>query len=131
MRAARSTVLLLALLTTSFARAYDGDLDPSFGFAGVAYAGIADASAYSGMTVQPDGKVLACGTHATGNQRDFIVVRFLADGSLDPGFGMADETEVPRLVDQSLDPVPAKVAQAKPDLERAEPAGLLEAELGE
>jgi uncharacterized delta-60 repeat protein len=88
MRAARSTVLLLALLTTSFARAYDGDLDPSFGFAGVAYAGIADASAYSGMTVQPDGKVLACGTHATGNQRDFIVVRFLADGSLDPGFGM-------------------------------------------
>jgi uncharacterized delta-60 repeat protein len=87
MRAAHGTVLLLALLTTTFARASDGDLDPSFGLAGVAYAGITDASSYSGMTVQPDGKVLACGTHATGNQRDFIVVRFLADGSTDPGFG--------------------------------------------
>ena len=58
MRTAHGTVLLLALLTTTFARASDGDLDPSFGFAGVAYAGITDASSYSGMAVQPDGKVV-------------------------------------------------------------------------
>lgn len=80
-------VVPLALLMATFARASDGDLDPSFGLAGVAYAGIADASSYSGMTMQPDGKVLACGTHATGNDHDFVVVRFLADGSPDTAFG--------------------------------------------
>ncbi|HEU4664521.1 MAG TPA: delta-60 repeat domain-containing protein [Dokdonella sp.] len=78
---------LLAAAAPAFAA--DGDLDPTFGTGGLALAGIADA--FGGATackpvLQPDGKILTCGTRQIGSSADFFVVRFTADGQLDPTF---------------------------------------------
>ncbi|HEY6939827.1 hypothetical protein [Dokdonella sp.] len=71
------------------ALAADGDLDPTFGTGGLALAGLTDA--YGGATackpvLQPDGKILTCGTRLIGSSADFFVARFDADGQLDPSF---------------------------------------------
>lgn len=78
---------LLAAATPTLAA--DGDLDPTFGTGGLALAGLTDA--YGGATacrpvLQPDGKVLTCGTRQIGSTADFFVARFDADGQLDPSF---------------------------------------------
>ncbi len=69
----------------------DGNLDPAFGNGGrvKALAGAGD-SACQGMSLQSDGKIVAFGAVGTGtppNASDFLVFRFLGDGSLDAGFG--------------------------------------------
>lgn len=71
------------------ARGNDADLDPTFGIAGVAMAGLIDsfAGAY-GPVVQPDGKILICDSRTSSGTSgwDFVVVRFNADGALDTSF---------------------------------------------
>ena len=39
------------------------------------------------LVLQPDGKLVACGYSSNGSDDDFAVVRYNADGSLDPSFG--------------------------------------------
>ena len=67
----------------------DGDLDPSFGDAGVVEivfnGGLLDEA--HGVAIQPDGRILVAGVTRVGAQDDFAVNRYLADGTLDGSFG--------------------------------------------
>ncbi len=64
-----------------------GALDTSFGVGGkvVTPVGTGDDIAY-GAALQPDGKIVLGGSAIMANE-DFAAVRYLADGTLDPGFG--------------------------------------------
>jgi uncharacterized delta-60 repeat protein len=63
----------------------DGSLDPSFGTGGA----VDTPSTYgiAQMALQPDGKIVAVGTVASGAALDFQTVRYNPDGSLDQSFG--------------------------------------------
>jgi uncharacterized delta-60 repeat protein len=76
---------LLATLPVPFAWAAPGDLDPSFGGSGMVITdlGVGGAQA-NAVAIQPDGKIVAAGT--SGSEH-FVVVRYLADGTLDATFG--------------------------------------------
>lgn len=66
----------------------DGGLDPAFGNGGkvITQVGARGDSARA-VTVQADGKILVAGwTDATGTDANFLVLRYLADGHLDPAF---------------------------------------------
>ncbi len=78
---------LAAAPATTHAR--PGELDPSFGTAGVATAPTADTFASAqGIAIQADGRIVAVGRTRTDPGPDAIVVaRFLADGTLDASFG--------------------------------------------
>jgi uncharacterized delta-60 repeat protein len=67
----------------------DGSLDPAFGVGGIVLTAIGpgDDIAY-GLALQPDGKIVVTGEASTACcGQDTAVVRYLADGSLDPDFG--------------------------------------------
>jgi uncharacterized delta-60 repeat protein len=65
----------------------DGSLDPNFGARnGVAVAGPPGAR-LEAMALQPDGEIVLAGSVRAGPRRAVLVVRMLADGSPDPGFG--------------------------------------------
>jgi uncharacterized delta-60 repeat protein len=59
----------------------DPALDPSFGVSGVVSTAFGGGS--SAMVLQPDGKIVVAG----GSVADFVLARYLPDGSLDPSFG--------------------------------------------
>jgi len=65
----------------------NGSLDTSFGTGGtqITEVGTGDDAA-NAMAVQPDGKIVL-GGYTTGANRDFAVVRYEPNGSLDTGFG--------------------------------------------
>jgi len=88
------TVIAVSACAFDVASAADGTLDPSFGVAGLARAGINDGDLQpSGCrpVVQPDDKIVICGTRLSNGTSgsDFLVARFNADGSLDTTFGNA------------------------------------------
>ncbi|MBN8458981.1 MAG: choice-of-anchor D domain-containing protein [Verrucomicrobia bacterium] len=63
-----------------------GGLDGGFGVGGTVVTALGSgASAANAMLVQPDGKIVAAG-EAVGSAGDFAVVRYLANGSVDPEF---------------------------------------------
>lgn len=67
-----------------------GALDPAFGNDGIVVTDLAEGEdTAAAIRLQPDGKVLVAGSFrvppATSN--DFGIARYLANGSLDPGFG--------------------------------------------
>lgn len=67
----------------------DGGLDTSFGSGGklVTPVGASNDSALA-LAVQADGRIVVAGSTAqAGTGQDFLVLRYLADGSLDPAFG--------------------------------------------
>lgn len=72
-----------------------GGLDNSFGVGGTVVTTIGSgASAANALALQSDGKIVAAG-EATGNNSDFAAARYLANGSLDPGFCNAGRAVVP------------------------------------
>jgi len=91
MSAARLLAVWLGLGVVCFpggASADPGDLDPSFGSGGkvrVSLSGRNDSAVR--MVVQDDGKIVTIGTGDRGNERDLLLARFLADGSVDESFG--------------------------------------------
>jgi uncharacterized delta-60 repeat protein len=71
-----------------------GALDTTFGDGGSVYTDVAGGSgerdsAMTAMTLQADGRIVAVGSasHKGEDRRPQAVVRYLADGRLDPGFG--------------------------------------------
>jgi uncharacterized delta-60 repeat protein len=76
----------------------DGSLDPSFGSGGKVTTHI-DAgfiTVATGVAIASDGKILVCGYSddgsfqtSTGHNVQFVLMRYLANGSLDPAFGSA------------------------------------------
>ena len=75
----------------------DGGLDPEFGNGGkvITQVGARGDSARA-VAVQPDGRILVAGwTDATGTDANFLVLRYLADGQLDPEFADAGRLVLP------------------------------------
>ncbi len=66
----------------------NGELDPSFHFNGqtVTVVGSEDDAALD-IALQSDGKIITCGYTFNGEDRDFAMLRFMADGTLDRDFG--------------------------------------------
>ena len=60
----------------------DGDLDPSFGDAGIVLTHFAGISYAEGVVIQADGKIVAAG----GGAGSFVLARYTATGKLDPTF---------------------------------------------
>ncbi|MEI7492519.1 MAG: hypothetical protein WCK92_14055 [Bacteroidota bacterium] len=67
---------------------HDGTLDKSFGNKGIVITSVqkGDEHIYS-LALQGDGKIVAAGNTNNGYNNDFIILRFMPDGSLDPDFG--------------------------------------------
>jgi uncharacterized delta-60 repeat protein len=87
-RAALAAAMAISVPT---AQAADGAVDTSFGDNGVARVGLTDSSGGSVgclPLIQPDGKILMCGTRVENGTSgsDFFVARFLPDGTLDEDF---------------------------------------------
>jgi uncharacterized delta-60 repeat protein len=69
----------------------DGELDTSFGLYGHATFSFHNLDYATGVAIQPDGKIVVggyTGPSASGNI-NFLVARFLPDGTLDPTFGFS------------------------------------------
>lgn len=72
-------------------RGLAGALDTSFAANGKAVTGIGADDYAEAMAVQPDGKLVVAGHANMGGSTgtDFVLVRYLRDGSIDAGFGTA------------------------------------------
>jgi uncharacterized delta-60 repeat protein len=64
--------------------ASNGGLDPSFGRGGKAVTDLGAGAIANAIVAQTNGKIVAAGTR---NSSDFVLVRYLASGKLDAGFG--------------------------------------------
>lgn len=66
-----------------------GAPDPTFGDGGIVTTAVQGYQRAFGWRciVQPNGKVVVAGSADAGNGGDFLVLRYLEDGSLDPSFG--------------------------------------------
>jgi len=81
----------------------NGALDPSFGVGGVATAPMGSTLVkVNAMTLQPDGRIVVVGTNGILADATFVhhflMLRFLANGALDPEFGVGG------IVSKSFDP---------------------------
>lgn len=92
----RVTSCLFVALSMGAAGASEGDLDLRFGMQGYALSNIAnlDSAVVSAPLAQADGKILICETlvpvtsgYIRGFDANFVVSRFMPDGTLDPTFG--------------------------------------------
>jgi uncharacterized delta-60 repeat protein len=78
----------------------DGQLDASFGSAGTVITDALSTDGRGALALQADGKILLGGSvkrrplAAFLSNRDFLVVRYLSDGTPDPSFGAAGRTTV-------------------------------------
>jgi len=66
-----------------------GDPDPTFGVGGKVITDLGANDLASALVLQPDGKLVALGVSSTTDEAfDFILARYLPDGSLDSAFGV-------------------------------------------
>ena len=68
----------------------DGSLDANFADDGTVLTDINDAKSFDegrAVALQPDGAILVAGSSNVGGSRDFALVRYQSDGSLDSTFG--------------------------------------------
>jgi len=66
----------------------DGVHDSGFGFDGTVLTDLAGRNdRAAALAVQPDGALVVAGTSGDGSDREFVLVRYLPDGSLDASFG--------------------------------------------
>jgi uncharacterized delta-60 repeat protein len=61
----------------------DGSPDTGFGTGGAVWENVGINEVINGIELLPDGRIVACGTRGS----DFLVMRFLSNGQLDPSFG--------------------------------------------
>jgi uncharacterized delta-60 repeat protein len=71
-----------------------GAIDPTFNGTGVTSAGFPNEARGTAVVVQPDGKIVVAGA-AGDPEPDFAIARFLADGTLDVGFGTGGRVVTP------------------------------------
>jgi uncharacterized delta-60 repeat protein len=82
-------VLALALVAAALpgaAVAAPGALDPSFGAGGEVTTDFGRSDSAQAVAIQSDGKIVAAGGSFSFPSGDFALVRYIADGSLDPSF---------------------------------------------
>ncbi|MBV6499235.1 MAG: hypothetical protein CJBNEKGG_01686 [Prosthecobacter sp.] len=65
----------------------DGSLDPGFGDDGIVLTTVGSGGEARAIILQPDGKIIVAGSASISGSSDFVVVRHLSDGGLDPSFG--------------------------------------------
>lgn len=71
----------------------DGSPDGMFGVNGKIITDFGKGEEGRAVVIQPDGKIVVAGlSFGAGNIADFLVVRYLSDGSLDAGFGEGGKT---------------------------------------
>jgi len=81
---------VLGLLSAA-AHAAPGDLDPSFGTGGVVSTDLGGEDIVRDVAVDSAGRVIVVGDNElSATKQEAIVVRYTADGSLDPAFGGGD-----------------------------------------
>lgn len=74
----------------------NGDFDPAFGNGGSVLTPIgALDDVGTGLALTPDGKIVVAGFTNTGLDRDFAVVRYLSNGTLDPSFNGTGIVTIP------------------------------------
>lgn len=80
---------MLLSLPVSNTFCQSGLLDPTFGDNGLVVKdlGSNNTDFLYAITIQPDQKILAVGSTGSGSTSNFVVVRYLPDGSFDPDFG--------------------------------------------
>lgn len=85
MRVVSSLVPLIALSLC----AQPGTLDATFGSFGktTTDVGLATYDEAYAMALQPDGAIVVAGTSGYSGTQDFVALRYLSDGTLDPSFG--------------------------------------------
>ena len=66
----------------------DGSPDIGFGTLGVVDTALSVNATAGGIALLPDGRLVVIGTRAFTANANFIVARYGADGTLDPGFGL-------------------------------------------
>jgi uncharacterized delta-60 repeat protein len=64
----------------------NGTLDPTFGNNGVVTTFVGDGYSATALALQPDGRIIAAGRNFSAGS-DIALVRYLANGTLDPIFG--------------------------------------------
>src|SRR5437868_4202820 len=80
--------LVMALSSAAPSQANPGQLDVTFGAGGQRRTDLGGTYDWGYATaVQPDGRILAAGVTNSRGTYDFVVVRYLAGGVLDPSFG--------------------------------------------
>ncbi|MCB0402529.1 MAG: T9SS type A sorting domain-containing protein [Flavobacteriales bacterium] len=81
-------IFLFQVVITGSALAQSGVPDATFGSSGITITDInGNDDAARNMLLQPDGKIIVGGYTDIGTDEDFLLVRYLADGSLDNSFG--------------------------------------------
>ena len=84
----RRFVAPAALLVATITLAAPGSLDPGFKGSGVLSFGVGQPSEGLSVIQQPDGKLVVAGLGVvSGDDSDFVIARFAADGLPDAGFG--------------------------------------------
>lgn len=86
-----ATALAIALAAAPEAQAAPGDLDTSFGQAGMATIVLPHNAFGNAMIVQPDGSIVVAGTavSANGQTSDVVSARFTPQGAPDTSYGVA------------------------------------------
>jgi hypothetical protein len=98
-----SRLLMVLIIATMFVKAYGqscppltaGCLDPTFGTGGIATTTVnlgTSAGWANDIAIQPDGKIVIAAdsqNDPSGTGKDFYVLRYSPDGSLDPIFANA------------------------------------------
>lgn len=81
-------LICLSIVFSQFLLAQPGSLDNSFGNEGIVITTFSssDELGYK-VVVQPDNKILLAGHRETNNVKDFALVRYNPDGSMDSSFG--------------------------------------------
>jgi uncharacterized delta-60 repeat protein len=82
----------------------DGSLDETFGTGGIVSSGVTGVA--NDVTIQPDGKIVIAGSVSRDNLddfADFVVARYLTDGTLDETFGGVGQlsTDVGRVTNEA------------------------------
>lgn len=84
-----ATTLAMLCISAGSAQAAPGDLDPSFGSGGKVTLNPGSGEDGAGdVAIQPDGKIVVAGWDRDGGE--FVLARYLTDGTLDTSFGGGD-----------------------------------------
>lgn len=89
-------ILVGAPMTPATALAAPGDLDPTFGIGGKVSTPLGSGYSQANALIrQPDGRLVAAGRASTGDKSTLALVRYTADGRLDPTFGSGGMVTTP------------------------------------
>ena len=80
--------LSLIIVFSQILPAQPGSLDNSFGNEGIVIAPLSSSDEFGySVAIQPDNKIILAGHRETNNVKDFAIVRYNPDGSMDNNFG--------------------------------------------